>query len=151
MTSAPRRTGRVVARWLGLVLVVIVTGLGVAACGDESSGDSDTTTETTETTTTTTTEETTTTTEETTTGEDETTTDEEETTAARALFVANCGSCHTLADAGTEGTVGPNLDAAEYDRGDVEDQIRNGGGGMPAFEGELTDEQIDQLAAYVSR
>jgi cytochrome c oxidase subunit II len=28
------------------------------------------------------------------------------------LFVQECGSCHTLADAGTEGEVGPNLDEA---------------------------------------
>jgi mono/diheme cytochrome c family protein len=30
----------------------------------------------------------------------------------RARFIASCGSCHTLADAGTTGTVGPNLDDA---------------------------------------
>jgi cytochrome c2 len=28
------------------------------------------------------------------------------------LFVAKCGTCHTLADAGTTGTIGPNLDDA---------------------------------------
>ena len=26
------------------------------------------------------------------------------------LFVTNCGACHTLAKAGTDGVVGPNLD-----------------------------------------
>jgi len=30
---------------------------------------------------------------------------------ARALFQTNCGSCHTLARAGTDGVVGPDLDA----------------------------------------
>ncbi len=30
--------------------------------------------------------------------------------AARQLFQTNCGSCHTLARAGTDGIVGPNLD-----------------------------------------
>ena len=30
--------------------------------------------------------------------------------AARQLFATNCGSCHTLARAGTDGVVGPNLD-----------------------------------------
>jgi mono/diheme cytochrome c family protein len=30
----------------------------------------------------------------------------------RQLFVAQCGSCHTLAEAATTGTQGPNLDAA---------------------------------------
>jgi cbb3-type cytochrome c oxidase subunit III len=35
-----------------------------------------------------------------------------DTGAGKQLFVANCGSCHTLADAGTKGTIGPNLDDA---------------------------------------
>jgi cbb3-type cytochrome c oxidase subunit III len=30
----------------------------------------------------------------------------------KELFVKGCGSCHTLADAGTTGTIGPNLDYA---------------------------------------
>ena len=30
----------------------------------------------------------------------------------KKLFVASCGSCHTLAEAGTSGTLGPNLDDA---------------------------------------
>ena len=30
--------------------------------------------------------------------------------AARNLFQTNCGSCHTLARAGSDGVVGPNLD-----------------------------------------
>jgi mono/diheme cytochrome c family protein len=33
-------------------------------------------------------------------------------TRGRALFVKNCGTCHTLAEAGTSGQVGPNLDDA---------------------------------------
>lgn len=32
--------------------------------------------------------------------------------AGKKLFVARCGACHTLARAGTKGTVGPNLDDA---------------------------------------
>ena len=32
--------------------------------------------------------------------------------AGKALFITNCASCHTLADAGTQGTIGPNLDNA---------------------------------------
>ncbi len=30
----------------------------------------------------------------------------------KTLFVAKCGSCHTLANAKTQGTIGPNLDDA---------------------------------------
>jgi mono/diheme cytochrome c family protein len=33
-------------------------------------------------------------------------------TRGRALFIQNCGTCHTLAEAGTSAQVGPNLDAA---------------------------------------
>ena len=32
--------------------------------------------------------------------------------AGKQLFKTKCGSCHTLADAGTTGTIGPNLDNA---------------------------------------
>jgi len=30
----------------------------------------------------------------------------------KQLFIANCGACHTLEEAGTKGTIGPNLDYA---------------------------------------
>src|SRR5262245_66285459 len=30
--------------------------------------------------------------------------------AGKDLFVTNCGACHTLAEAGTDGVIGPNLD-----------------------------------------
>lgn len=33
----------------------------------------------------------------------------------KELFIAKCGACHTLADAGTKGAVGPSLDDAFYD------------------------------------
>ena len=62
---------------------------------------------------------------------------------------AGCGSCHTFADAGTSGTVGPNLDESSVDVAAAEEQIRAGGGGMPAFEGQLSDEEIANVAAYV--
>lgn len=32
--------------------------------------------------------------------------------AGKASFVTSCGTCHTLADAGTAGNIGPNLDDA---------------------------------------
>jgi mono/diheme cytochrome c family protein len=67
----------------------------------------------------------------------------------KALFTASCGSCHTLADAGTTGTTGPNLDDAKPTLERALAQITNGGGGMPAFQGQLTEEQIKALADYV--
>jgi mono/diheme cytochrome c family protein len=69
--------------------------------------------------------------------------------AGEEIFVANCGSCHTLTAAGTSGTVGPNLDDSSFDQGAVEEQVAQGGGGMPAFEGQLSEEQIQQVAAFV--
>ena len=38
--------------------------------------------------------------------------DKEDVSNGKQLFTAKCGSCHTLADAGTTGKVGPNLDTA---------------------------------------
>ncbi len=68
----------------------------------------------------------------------------------QSLFVQNCGTCHTLSAAGTDGNVGPNLDSAGVDYEEVRSQMINGGGGMPVFEGVLTDAQIDAVAKYVS-
>ena len=62
---------------------------------------------------------------------------------------AGCGSCHTFSDAGTTGTVGPNLDESSADFAAAQAQIANGGGGMPAFQGQLSDEEIANVAAYV--
>jgi mono/diheme cytochrome c family protein len=69
----------------------------------------------------------------------------------KLLFESNCGSCHRLADAGTTGKIGPNLDQLKPPEAAAEKQITNGGGGMPPFKGQLTPEQIKALAAYVHR
>jgi mono/diheme cytochrome c family protein len=119
------------ARLIPIVLVALLLGLGGAACGGDDDGDA----------TDTTTEETTTT---------ETTTTGGTADAGREVFVANCGSCHTLSDAGTSGTIGPNLDGIGLSQADIEQQVRNGGGGMPAFEGDLSDDEIAQVSAYVA-
>jgi cbb3-type cytochrome c oxidase subunit III len=66
------------------------------------------------------------------------------------LFNANCASCHTLAAAGSSGTIGPSLDESTLAPPAIEQQIRRGGGGMPAFEGMLSDAQIQALAKYVA-
>jgi mono/diheme cytochrome c family protein len=67
-----------------------------------------------------------------------------------AVFTSACGSCHTLAAAGTSGSTGPNLDDLQPDAATVEEQVRNGGGGMPAFEGQLSDDEIEAVAGYVA-
>lgn len=61
-----------------------------------------------------------------------------------------CSSCHTLADAGASGSVGPNLDDVKPSFDKVKAQVENGGGPMPAYKGQLTDQQINDVAAYVS-
>ena len=71
-------------------------------------------------------------------------------TSGKDIFAANCGSCHTLAAAGTSGTVGPNLDQLKPTLEIVQHQVINGGGAMPAFKGTLTPQQITAVAKYVS-
>ena len=71
--------------------------------------------------------------------------------AGKEVFAsAGCGSCHTFSDAGSSGTVGPNLDDASIDFDAAVQQITNGGGGMPPFSGQLSDQQIADVAAYVT-
>jgi cbb3-type cytochrome c oxidase subunit III len=72
------------------------------------------------------------------------------TTNGKDIFTANCGSCHTLADAGTNGTVGPNLDQLKPTFEIAQHQVINGGAVMPAFKGKLTPAQITAVAKYVS-
>lgn len=74
----------------------------------------------------------------------------EKPTDGKSIFTANCGSCHTLADAGTTGNVGPNLDDAKPSKDKVVTQVTNGGGAMPAFKDSLDEEQIQAVADYVS-
>jgi cbb3-type cytochrome c oxidase subunit III len=69
----------------------------------------------------------------------------------KLLFESNCGTCHVLADAGTSGTIGPNLDQAKPSLQKAITQITNGGGGMPAFKGQLMQAQIRALAQYLVR
>jgi mono/diheme cytochrome c family protein len=66
------------------------------------------------------------------------------------LFSDNCASCHTLKAAGASGKVGPDLDQLRPGPELVTTQVNNGGGAMPAFKGKLTDEQIKEIADYVS-
>jgi mono/diheme cytochrome c family protein len=74
---------------------------------------------------------------------------------SRELFITNCGSCHTLAAAGTDGVVGPNLDellgqgTPEGNEPRVLTAIENGiNGRMPA--GILAGAQAEEVAAFVA-
>jgi cbb3-type cytochrome c oxidase subunit III len=71
-------------------------------------------------------------------------------TSGKDIFTSNCGSCHTLAAAGTSGNVGPNLDDLMPSMATVERQVTNGGAVMPAFKGKLSPAQITAVAKYVS-
>lgn len=63
---------------------------------------------------------------------------------------AGCASCHTLSAAGARGMTGPNLDDLQPDFEQVRSKVISGGGGMPSFEGNLSDAEIDAVARYVS-
>jgi mono/diheme cytochrome c family protein len=69
---------------------------------------------------------------------------------ADVFKTAGCANCHTLAAAGANGRVGPDLDQVKPDVALVERQVTNGGGGMPAFKGTLSAAQIKAVADYVS-
>jgi cytochrome c6 len=72
--------------------------------------------------------------------------------AGKEVFLgeAACGSCHTLADAGATGTIGPNLDESMPPPELVVERVTNGSGIMPSFADSLSEEQIQNVAAYVS-
>jgi mono/diheme cytochrome c family protein len=119
-----RRTATVVAALAFLV--------GVAAgCGGDDEGEA--TTETISTTT-------------------ETTTANGDAEAGKEVFAtAGCGGCHTLSEAGSSGSVGPRLDGMKLSFERVKVQVENGGGAMPAFKDQLTDQQIADVSAFVSQ
>jgi mono/diheme cytochrome c family protein len=64
---------------------------------------------------------------------------------------AGCGGCHTFSAAGSTGTVGPNLDEASIDFDGAVQQVKNGGGGMPPFGDRLSDQEIADVAAFVTQ
>jgi mono/diheme cytochrome c family protein len=86
--------------------------------------------------------------------------------AGQKLFAANCGGCHALKNAGTNGNIGPNLDAAfaaAQERDYPESTIRNvvgmqikypnsspetGAAGMPP--NLVKGQDVDDVASYVA-
>jgi mono/diheme cytochrome c family protein len=83
---------------------------------------------------------------------------------AKSMFATNCGTCHTLAAAGTDGVVGPNLDqllvpngtnSAELYEGNatrvfqaIHCGVPPGGSRMPR--GILEEEEAREVAQFVS-
>ena len=132
-----------------------ITAVLVDASHEEKAEAAETRTPTTLPETLTTDTETTTTETETTATETETTTEPEvqgDPVAGKEVFLGApaCGSCHTLADAGASGSIGPNLDATTPSYDKVVERVTNGQGVMPSFSGTLSEEQIQDVAAYVS-
>ena len=61
-----------------------------------------------------------------------------------------CANCHSLADAGATGHVGPALDGnANLSQEFIVDRVTNGQGMMPSFGGQLSADEINTVAAYI--
>lgn len=78
---------------------------------------------------------------------------EEQLELGRKVFTSAepaCRICHTLEDAGASGSIGPNLDNLQPNEGQVRLIVRGGAGSMPPYEGRLSEEEIDAVAAYVA-
>lgn len=144
---------------LTVATLALAAGFALAGCGgeEEASPTPDTITGTvTDTTETETTETETTETTATETTETEPTTTEPaangDPVAGKDVFLgaSGCGSCHTLADAGTSGSIGPNLDESQPSVELAVDRVTNGQGAMPSFSSTLSETQIADVAAYVS-
>jgi mono/diheme cytochrome c family protein len=71
----------------------------------------------------------------------------------KIIFVGdgNCATCHTLEDANSYGNIGPNLNEIKPDIMRIISAVTNGIGVMPAYEGELSAEEIKDVATYVSQ
>ena len=62
---------------------------------------------------------------------------------------AQCGTCHVLKAAESEGQIGPNLDLIKPTIHQIVIAVTNGVGVMPPWEGILTTEEIEAVAYYV--
>lgn len=75
---------------------------------------------------------------------------------AKDLFASKCAMCHGP-DGSAQTTMAKNLKIRDFHSADVQKQsdadlktvIAKGKGKMPAFDGKLTGEQIDQLVGYI--
>jgi len=69
--------------------------------------------------------------------------------AGATVFSTNCAACH--GETGHGGGGGPDLTTmplAQTEEGAIQ-QVTNGGGGMPPFGGTLSEEEIENVAAFV--
>jgi cytochrome c6 len=163
----PRARPDFPARRLGIFMTVCIVlfaaqigaVLALAELGEEDDEPEVAETTPTETTDTTDTGTTETTTTETTDATETETTDTTETTdaqgdpvAGKEIFLgpAGCTGCHTLADAGASGSIGPNLDETFPSYELAVERVTNGQGAMPSFADTLSEQQIEDVAAYVS-
>jgi len=62
---------------------------------------------------------------------------------------AQCGVCHSLQAAESDGQIGPNLDMLKPQIGQIISAVTNGIGVMPPWEGILTEEEIEAVAYYI--
>lgn len=62
---------------------------------------------------------------------------------------AQCGMCHALQAAKSEGQIGPNLNELKPLMPQIINAVTNGIGVMPAWESILTSEEIDAVAYFV--
>ena len=62
---------------------------------------------------------------------------------------AMCGACHTLKSAKSNGNIGPNLDQLKPSIEQIEYVVKYGIGSMQAWDGILTEEEIQAVAYYV--
>ncbi|WP_373000978.1 c-type cytochrome [Marinobacter sp.] len=62
----------------------------------------------------------------------------------------SCTVCHALADAGSSGAIGPDLDELKPSLEQVANAVTSGVGIMPAFNESLSPEQIRAVALYVA-
>jgi alcohol dehydrogenase (cytochrome c) len=69
--------------------------------------------------------------------------------AGKEVFAENCSTCHGATGHGGNG--GPDLTTMPKakEQAGAEEQVTNGGGGMPPFKGTLSEEEISNVAAYV--
>ena len=62
---------------------------------------------------------------------------------------AQCGVCHTIQAASSEGNIGPNLDQLKLPMSQIIYAVTNGIGVMQAWEDILTDKEIEAVAYYI--